>query len=516
MNRPESRGECDVFDSPMLTDSKNRNRTEFGDYQTPAELVIRVCGTLSRRGISPNSIIEPNCGQGNFLVGAHKTFPQAQNVVGVDINDSYLDIARSALESLPATADCKIERGDFFTLRWYDILRTLPDPLLIIGNPPWVTNSTIGEIGGSNLPTKSNFHNLNGIDAITGKSNFDISEWMISRMIDWIDGRDSTLAMLCKTSVARKIFLNRSKSGQRFESFDIYSIDARKYFSAAVDACLMVVASGKSSQMDCSVYDCLEQTDSVSTIGYRDGSLVANIKLYDRWKFLLGGQAYKWRSGIKHDCARVMELRPENGLHRNSMGELVDLEDDYIFPMLKSSDVARDTELNTRLHVIVPQRRIGEDTEIIKTRAPKTATYLKSHADLLEARASSIYRGKPPFSIFGVGEYSFAPWKVAIAGLYKKLEFKAVGPRAGKPTMLDDTCYFIPCQTEDEALTLCEILNSDTAREFYSAFVFWDAKRPVTSGILNRLNILALARVLGLSPELEKRVQYQHEMDIFA
>lgn len=501
----------------MFTNSKNRNRTEFGDYQTPDELVIRVCDMLSRRGLRPNSIIEPNCGQGNFLFGAYRTFPQARNIIGVDINDSYLGIARSTLGSLSEAANCEIVKGDFFTLEWNDILRTLPDPLLIIGNPPWVTNSTLGEIGGSNLPTKSNFHNLNGIDAITGKSNFDISEWMIGRMIDWMDGRDATLAMLCKTSVARKTFLNSSTNGQCFESFDIYSVDAQKYFSAAVDACLMVITSGESSRtVDCGVYDCLEQTGAASTIGYRDGSVVANTKSYERWKFLLGGQAYKWRSGIKHDCAKVMELRTENGLYRNSMGELVDLEDEYVFPMLKSSDVARDAELSPRLYMIVPQRQIGQDTESIKTRAPKTATYLESHADLLDKRASSIYRGKPPFSIFGVGEYSFTPWKVAIAGLYKKLEFRVVGSYDGKPTMLDDTCYFIPCQTEDEALILSEILNSDIAREFYSAFVFWDAKRPITAGILNRLNILELARVLGMSSKLDKRVQYQTELNIFA
>ena len=500
----------------MIMNFENRNRTEFGDYQTPFELVVRVCDMLSRRGVMPNSIVEPNCGQGNFLVGAHRAFPQVRHIFGADINALYLDIARPLVEGLYKTADCELNIGDFFTLKWDDILKTLPDPLLIIGNPPWVTNSTLGEIGGSNLPTKSNFYKLSGIDAITGKSNFDISEWMISQMISWLDGRDATLAMLCKTSVARKIFLTSSVSGKNYESFDIYSIDAKKYFSAAVDACLIVVRSGEHSQIvDCNVYDCLEQTDSTSVVSYRDGSVIANTKLYECWKFLQGNQVYKWRSGIKHDCAKVMELRSENGLYLNRMGELVDLEDEYIFPLLKSSDVARYTELNPRFYVIVPQRQIGQDTGIIKTRAPKTAAYLDSHADMLEGRASSIYRGKPPFSIFGVGEYSFAPWKVAIAGLYKKLEFKIVGPHDGKPTMLDDTCYFISCKTEDEASVLCEILNSDIAREFYSAFIFWDAKRPITSGILNRLNIFALAEVLGLSSGLEKCNRYQSEMDIF-
>ena len=70
---------------------------------------------------------------------------------------------------------------------------------------------------------------------------------------------------------------------------------------------------------------------------------------------------------------------------------------------------------------------------------------------MLDGRGSSIYRSCPPFSIFGIGEYSFAPWKVAISGFYKRLSFVAVAPLDGKPAMLDDTCYFLPCQTAGQA-----------------------------------------------------------------
>jgi hypothetical protein len=41
------------------------------------------------------------------------------------------------------------------------------------------------------------------------------------------------------------------------------------------------------------------------------------------------------------------------------------------------------------------------------------------------------------------------------------------------------------------------MLNSEIARQFYQVFIFWDAKRPITVKILERLNILALARELG-------------------
>jgi hypothetical protein len=147
--------------------------------------------------------------------------------------------------------------------------------------------------------------------------------------------------------------------------------------------------------------------------------------------------------------------------------------------------------------MLVTQKSVGEDTAYIKCAAPKTWDYLMSHNELLDKRRSSVYKGRPRFSVFGVGEYSFSPWKVAISGLYKRLHFAVVGPFDGKPVILDDTCYFLPCQSEDEAWCLSRLLNSKVAEEFFRAFIFWDAKRPITVSVLNRLSLLALARELG-------------------
>jgi hypothetical protein len=127
---------------------------------------------------------------------------------------------------------------------------------------------------------------------------------------------------------------------------------------------------------------------------------------------------------------------------------------------------------------------------------------LKDHAPLLDQRGSSIYKEQCQFSIFGVGDYSFAPWKIAISGFYKRLSFMIVVPLDNKPVMLDDTCYFLPCQTKEEAETLGRMLNSAPAAEFFSAFVFWDAKRPITVDLLRKLSLTALARELGVDPRL--------------
>ena len=157
--------------------------------------------------------------------------------------------------------------------------------------------------------------------------------------------------------------------------------------------------------------------------------------------------------------------------------------------MLKSSKVANSSEIKPDRWMLVTQRHIGEDTAPIRQDAPKTWKYLCDHAERLNRRASIIYKGRPAFSIFGVGEYTFAPWKVATSGFYKNLEFKIVGPLGKKPVVFDDTCYFLACDKEEEAKALADFLNSTPVREFYNSLIFWDAKRPITVEILSQLRL---------------------------
>ena len=140
-----------------------------------------------------------------------------------------------------------------------------------------------------------------------------------------------------------------------------------------------------------------------------------------------------------------------------------------------------------------------KDTSQIEHNAPRTWDYLQSPANLLDRRASIIYKNRPRFSVFGIGPYSFAPWKVAISGFYKRLDFRCIGPVDGKPVILDDTCYFLPCQTEDDAGFLANMVNSKSARGFFRSFIFRDARRPVTVQLLGSLDLGLLAKEIGTS-----------------
>ena len=183
--------------------------------------------------MSPRSVLEPTCGKGSFLKAATVAFPQCVNIQGYDINPDYVAEASTVEKA-------EVHCVDFFQMDWSLVLDGLPEPILVIGNPPWVTNSAMGLLKGTNLPPKSNFLHLKGLDAMTGKSNFDISEWMLLHLMEQLSGRHGILAILCKTAVARKVISHAWKHKLSMSQVALYRIDAAKYFDASVDAGLLV------------------------------------------------------------------------------------------------------------------------------------------------------------------------------------------------------------------------------------------------------------------------------------
>lgn len=146
--------ESNGYYNTMATRKKNKLKIEFGDFQTPRSLVGQVCSVLSRWGLRPLSILEPNCGKGSFLLATIEYFGSAKDIVGVEINREYVNAAHSALGSADYSGkNILIIHEDFFKVQWKHILKSLPDPLLVIGNPPWVTNAELGILGSSNFRT---------------------------------------------------------------------------------------------------------------------------------------------------------------------------------------------------------------------------------------------------------------------------------------------------------------------------------------------------------------------------
>lgn len=472
----------------------SKAKVEYGDFQTPLELANKICSKLLELGISPDIIVEPTCGIGNFIEASANSFKLANKILGIEINSNYLQEIRISDKRI------QIQQADFFEVDWFSLIDKFDEQILVIGNFPWVTNSQQGMIGGMNLPQKTNFQNYSGLEAITGKSNFDISEWMLIQTVQWLQKRDAYLAMLCKTSVARKLLSYIHSRNLNLAHCATYKIDTKKYFDANVDACLLLCKFDSDSRnYFCDVFSSLE-ADHYYQVGYRNNILIRDVKSFDKLAELYNPKlGVKWRSGIKHDCSSVMELRKIDNTFVNGLGEVVDLEETCLFPLIKGSDVAQNRTKSVERYLLVTQRFIGESTEYIRDLAPKTWKYLEEHSEYLDGRKSKIYQKSPRFSIFGVGSYTFSPWKIAICGLYKKLDFRFVGRINSKAVIFDDTVYFLSFEDEQVAYKTFMLLTSPSALDFYSSLIFWDEKRPIKSSILNSLNLSALAARLSIN-----------------
>jgi N-6 DNA Methylase len=493
--------------------AKSVEKWQFGDFQTPDEFAREVVKLLKlKHKISPKVIIEPSCGKGSFVRASLNEFIHSR-VIGLDINEKYVEEANLSISEYLNSENANIYQSDFFNTDWKALISNLSGDILIVGNPPWVTSSELSILNSKNLPLKSNFQNRRGIEAITGSGNFDISEWMFLQYAEWLSKREGTIAVLCKYSVARKVIRQvKKKSGNRFSGY-VYLIDAKAYFGASVEACLCILSTNADSNIDYEVYENLKSEKASYLIGERDGLIVRDTVKYEKWRHLADRDLkYLWRSGIKHDCSKVMELeRIKDALFQNGFGRKYTLEENYLYPLLKSSDIGNSRILDYRKLVLITQKSVGEDTINIQDKAPKIWQYLLEHEGYLKNRKSSIYKNKPPYSIFGVGAYSFKDWKIAISGLYKRLNFCLVKPLDGKSVIFDDTVNFLSFETEAEAQFIFGLLTSTPSLEFFNSMIFWDEKRPITIDILKRLSLKAVARELGV---LENYLQWAESVQI--
>jgi hypothetical protein len=327
---------------------------------------------------------------------------------------------------------------------------------------------------------------------------------MLIKLIESLGNHVGCVAMLCKTATARKVLKHAWINTYKIGRATLHLIDAKKHFGVSVDACLLIVHTDIfNAPLTAEVYSDLTFNNKITTFGLIGRELVADIDEYASLSDIDGFAYYTWRSGVKHDAASIMEFKKENSFFINGIGEKVELESTYLYPLLKSSDLANGRTMSGR-YVLVTQKTPGDNTNDIPKNAPKTWAYLLRHSNVLDQRKSIIYQKRARFSVFGIGDYTFSPWKVAISGLYKNCRFEVIGMHEKKPVVLDDTCYFIPCKSKQEASFLHFLLNSDFAKRFVHALAFFDSKRPVNIDLLNRIDFKRLADRLGLEKEANK------------
>ena len=481
------------------------DRVSYGDWQTPVALSDKICESHIVKYGNPDIVIEPTCGLGAFVFSALYKFPDLSEIHAVEINAQYINDLKIKLLVNALSADsCKhpdiyIYNADFFQFDFSHIIQKCRQNnwnLAVIGNPPWVTNSIQGKTQSNNLPVKQNSYGLKGIDAITGKSNFDISEYITLHLLKLSQTCKGGISFLLKNSVIRNILMKQDGESIRISDIEQRLIDAASEFKVSVDASCFSAKFDCTASVICTVKDFY--TDKfIKEYGWCNGSFVADIKLYGVFSKYDKSSSYVWRSGIKHDCTSVLELTLSNGAFVNGFGDIVHIEDDMIYPLLKSSDIKKYHLNSIRKFIIVPQRKVGDDTSMLAVTHPLTYEYLKKYEKEFSNRKSSIYKNKDKFSIFGIGDYSFSPYKIVVSSLYKKIHFSLVSQLNGKPIMVDDTCYQLGFDNYEESKSVYDALDSQEIRSLLQALVFNDAKRVVTKSLLMRLDLAQLCKDKG-------------------
>lgn len=479
------------------------DRAEYGDFQTNIDLANNAVLYLVDKSISPQILIEPTCGKGNFLLAALQHFSGIEHIFGIEIYKPYIwetkfNIIHFFLENkLSKKPHILIAHSNVFAFDFNEIANLYTGKeILVIGNPPWVTNAKLSVLNSNNLPTKVNFKNHSGLDAMTGKGNFDIAEYITLMMLATFQKMNGNILFLVKNSVIKNVLFDQQKNKYALSEIEKLSINSKKEFNVSVEASLFYAKLNTSPTYICKEYDFYDKDKILKTkYGWLGEKFVSNLDTYIYTQTIDGKCPFEWRQGLKHDCSTVMELEKVNEYYVNGLGENISLEEGLVYGMLKSSDLKNTVIAQTRKYTIVTQKKVGEKNDYIQSEYPKTYQYLTKHKASFEARKSVIYRNKPTFSIFGIGDYSFKPYKIAISGLYKTLHFTLILLQNEKPVMLDDTCYFMSFDKLEFAVYTLILLNSEKAAKFLQSITFADAKRTFTKDILMRIDITALAKI---------------------
>jgi hypothetical protein len=161
------------------------------------------------------------------------------------------------------------------------------------------------------------------------------------------------------------------------------------------------------------------------------------------------------------------------------------IEPDLLYPLLRGRDVQRWKAQPSAWILMVqdPEERQGYDEEWLQENCPRTYGYLKRFEEVLRERAAfkryftrkdkngRIVETGPFYSMFDVGTYTFAPWKVVWREVAHTLDAAVAPPFDDKPTVPDHTLILIDCASNEEAHYLCAALNSSPVRLGVQAYI---------------------------------------------
>jgi hypothetical protein len=150
------------------------------------------------------------------------------------------------------------------------------------------------------------------------------------------------------------------------------------------------------------------------------------------------------------------------------------IEKDLVYPLLRGADVLR-WKAKPSISIILTheygQRLKAIPEKRMQVEFPKGYSYLKRFEEALRKRSGfkRYFREDAPFySVFNIGDYSFAPWKVVWRRVANELDAAVIGSLhekgKGRPVIPAETLILVSFEHQQEAHYLCAMINSSAAR----------------------------------------------------
>lgn len=254
-------------------------------------------------------------------------------------------------------------------------------------------------------------------------------------------------------------------------------------------------------------------------------------------KKVLGSSSYQARAGVCTWANAVYWLeflasRPDGlvvarnvteGAKRTVDNITAEIEPDLLFPLLRGRDVSRWKASPSYLLLLPHHRgdRLNAIPEVeMQSHYPKTWSYLERFRIPLRQRSGltryftrkdrsgQVVETGPFYSLFNVGDYTFAPWKVVWREVSGEFEPAVVGPERGKVVVPAHTVVLIGCQTADEAHFICGLLASSLYRLAINAYFVLHP----SPHVMNNVNVPSFQADRIQHQQISQHSQRAHEL----
>ncbi|SEO89245.1 N-6 DNA Methylase [Halorientalis persicus] len=534
-------------------------RLALGEYYTPRGVADLALDALPA-SVADATVLDPGCGSGVFLTaaldrkrtawsGAPEAFLDAAvtSVVGIDVNpvavkSATLAYCTAVFDELDASEREQFAVPVFLTdalgLTRDDEVEFRGEPLdttfdTLVGNPPWIPWERLSERLKDRWRERYveplDLQPHGGVAARLGHSNDDVSVPFAWTCVHRYLRPGGTAAFVLKRDLMRGpagAVLRRLRVGDRSLALaDVQDLSALEPFpevgaNAAVYA--FEADTEPSFPVPATVWTPGDgQPDFGSGPAFRESATSTGTELVpldpddttsawlraDAERAALGSCAHEIRHGLKDDANAVF------GLERDDLDRI---EHGLVYPYLKSRHV-RKWGLTGHDLRLVPQAQAGEDNEAwLREQYPETYDYLAANREPLTDRSSSWLDRGPFYSVFGLGEYTWADYKVAWCRLGFKPHFTVVSTRSDpdlgeKQVIPGDHYMFLATDDRRTAHFLCALLNAApyqrTLRDLSS-----NGKASLSKSVVSELDLPAPAecphsdRLADLSVDAHDRV----------